>query len=232
MIPKEIKVIPKKKVWPTILKDALVNNMDKITAILTSIGLLNAPGGLLLTVSSLTLSLWLKHIDTSDRNTLVELLDEIQKRVKLQEQFWTREENVQRFFQLVDNYLDCRFEQNRKIFKKVIFNFLEGRVQAHDEQDAFFRKAIIEMFPSDIEFLCEIVERDYSSMEIPANFPKDVKAHEDFRINSLVQENPELHRNLAQLIQRGFVINLSAFGGTAYNLTDWGRKFYEYIKQS
>ena len=170
IIPKKIKVIPKKKGWPTILKDGLVNKMDKITAILTSIGLLSVPEALLLTVSSLTLSLWLKHIDTSDRNRLLQLLEEIQKRVKIQEQFWTREENIQRFFLLVDNYLDCRFEQNRRIFKKVIYNFLEGRAQAHDEQDAFFRKAIIEMFPSDIEFLCRLVEQDYATMEFPEGY--------------------------------------------------------------
>ena len=176
----------------------------------------------------------MKHIDIKDQNKLAKVLEEIRKKGEVQKGFWTKEENVVRFFQLIDDYLNCKFEENRKIFKKIISKFLEGRIQTYDESDAFFRKAIIEMFPSDIEFLCRLVEQDYATMEFPVGYSQDDK--ETSYIKSLVQENPELYRNLEQLIQRGFAINASGFvGGWIYKLSDWGRIFipgFAYISRT
>jgi len=227
--------IKKKSELSTLLKDWLGRNIEKVFYLLSVIGIIQVGADPSVTIASITagslaLSLFLKHIDIKEQNKLLELLEEIRKRVEVQKGFWTKEENVVRFFQLIDDYLNCKFEENRKIFKKVISKFLEGRIQTYDESDAFFRKAIIEMFPSDIEFLCRIIEVDYSKIETPANYSQT--ARESFYINELVGKDPSLYRNLAQLIQRGFVINLSAYGGNAFELTAWGRNFYKFIKQS
>jgi hypothetical protein len=219
----------KKKDELSSLKDWISGNIDKVFGLLSLIGLLPVvPDPVLLTAGLLAFSLCLKHIDAKSHNRLVELLEEINRRLKFQEKFWTREENVERFFQLADDYLNCRFENNRKIFKKIIFEFLQGKPQIYDEDEAFFRKSIIEMLPSDIEFLCKIIEADHSKIGLPKYYGLD----ESLFISKLVEENPNLYRNLAQLIQRGFVIQSSPFGGTGtkYDLTDFGRKFYEYIK--
>jgi hypothetical protein len=233
--PKKLPIKKKSELF-TLLKDWLGTNFDKVFYLLSSIGIIQVGADPSVTIGSITagslaLSLFLKHIDIKDQNKLSEILEEIRKRGEVQKGFWTKGENVVRFFQLIDDYLNCKFEENRKIFKKIISKFLEGRIQTYDESDAFFRKAIIEMFPSDIEFLCRLVKQDYSTMEFPIGYSQDDK--ETSYIKSLVQENPELYRNLEQLIQRGFAINESGLvGGWIYKLSDWGRKFYEYIKQS
>lgn len=221
----------KKKGELSSLKDWLTGNIDKVFGLLSVIGLLPVvPEPLLLTAGSLAFSLCLKHIDVKSHNRLVELLGEINKRLKIQEKFWISEENVERFFQLVDDYLNCKFENNRRIFKNIIFKFLQGQPQIHDEDEAFFRKSIIEMFPSDIDFLYRIIEADYSKIGLPEFYVNN----QSLFINKLVEENPSLYRNLAQLIQRGFVIQSSPFGGigTKYDLTDLGRNFFNYVSES
>ena len=142
----------------------------------------------------------MKHIDIKDQNKLAKVLEEIRKKGEVEKGFWTKEENVVRFFQLIDDYLNCKFEEIGRFSKRSFRSFWKERIQTYDESDAFFRKAIIEMFPSDIEFLCRLVEQDYATMEFPVGYSQDDK--ETSYIKSLVQENPELYRNLEQLIRK------------------------------